>query len=321
MNKKDNLDNIRRKAPAPRKTAQAVDDVAPGQQQLEYIGTQLAATQQQLQHLNSRYNDLAQGHVILLDQVMQMQKFVKTRDDVMQRVMGFLHTVDDQRRNSRIEPFTGTGMNGEPLSNQIEEQPATFLVEADDLLHKYPITELPDKALEHMADDFNRLRDDYSTPPSNNDQDGSTMEPRSKPNHHHLQYTSGDIVDSGVYPVGDTNGIDPINSDHIHNIPYPLPAEDMLTANPMPEMLPQGSPNLPRKRNAMDTVWGPRKPRILLVEDDKICARIGSKFLQGFECGVDIAVSWFVHRIRARLTCLARWVGSCEQNQQRSQSV
>lgn len=294
MNKKDNLDNIRRKAPAPRKPAQATEEATPGIQQMEYLSTQLAATQQQLQHLNNRYNDLAQGHVILLEQVLQMQKFVKSRDSVMHRVMGFLHTVDDQRRNSRIEPFTGAGMNGEPLPNEglIEEQPASLLVEADDLLHKYPITELPNKALEHMADDFHRLRDDYSTPPSN--EDSSTMETQSRslPQHHHRQYTSGDIVDSGVYPVGHTNGIDPINSDHIHNIPYPLPTDDMMTVNSMPEMLqPESSPNLPRKKFAMDTIWGARKPRILLVEDDKICAKIGSKFLQGFECGVDIAVS------------------------------
>jgi uncharacterized protein YaaN involved in tellurite resistance len=41
------------------------------------------ATQQQLQHLSERYQDLAQGHVVLLQQVVQLQKFVKNHDGVI----------------------------------------------------------------------------------------------------------------------------------------------------------------------------------------------------------------------------------------------
>jgi hypothetical protein len=45
------------------------------------------------------------------------------------------------------------------------------------------------------------------------------------------------------------------------------------------------------KKSTVESVWGMTKPRILLVEDDKVCARIGSKFLQAFECDVETAVS------------------------------
>jgi len=38
------------------------------------------------------------------------------------------------------------------------------------------------------------------------------------------------------------------------------------------------------------SMWGRKKPCILLVEDDKTCARIGAKFLQQLECSVDVAV-------------------------------
>jgi len=62
----------------------------------------------------------------------------------------------------------------------------------------------------------------------------------------------------------------------------------------MPEMLPEGSSASSRKKSTVESVWGMTKPRILLVEDDKVCARIGSKFLQAFECGVETAVSIWV---------------------------
>lgn len=45
------------------------------------------------------------------------------------------------------------------------------------------------------------------------------------------------------------------------------------------------------KKSTVESVWGTTKPRILLVEDNKVCARIGSKFLQAFECDVETAVS------------------------------
>jgi len=93
-----------------------------------------------------------------------------------------------------------------------------------------------------------------------------------------------------VYPVGHTNGIDPVNSEHIHNIPYALPTNDILPTDAIPEMLPEGGAAAGRKKS-VESVWGMTKPRILLVEDDKVCARIGSKFLQTFECGVETAVS------------------------------
>jgi osomolarity two-component system response regulator SKN7 len=96
-----------------------------------------------------------------------------------------------------------------------------------------------------------------------------------------------------VYPVGHNNGIDPINSEHINNIPYALPQGGaMMPVDAMPEMLTDGAVT-GRKKSLGESVWGPQKPRILLVEDDKVCARIGCKFLQAFECGVDTAVSCF----------------------------
>lgn len=261
---------------------------------MDLVNSQLVATQQQLQQLSERYQDLAQGHVVLLQQVVQLQKFVKAHDGVMHKVMGFLHNVDnEQRRNSRLGgPYAsghGPGMVGS-LSNEADH-PASPLQQASELLDKFSAETLPNMELAKMADDYH-LRNDYSTPPSdqaatNNIGPVSTAAPSTQ-----IGYPIGNDLDNMVYPVGHTNGIDPIHSEHINNIPYALPANGILhVEQPMQEMLPEASDN-GRKKSSGDSPWGLTKPRILLVEDDKVCARIGSKFLQAFECGVETAVGF-----------------------------
>lgn len=287
-NKKDSLDNIRRKAPAPRKPTQTSEETYPSQQ-MDLVNSQLMATQAQLQHLSERYQDLAQGHVVLLQQVVQLQKFVKNHDGVMHRVMGFLHSVDAQRRNSRIGgPFGGPGIgSGDQSLNDgiIDDHPASPLQQASELLDEFSAENLPNKELEQMTHDYH-LRNEYATPPDNG---GTSMAPHSESSSAHIGYAMNSDLDSLVYPVGHTNGIDPVNSEHINNIPYSLPANGMMPVDTMPEMLPESSSSIRRKKSTVESVWGMTKPRILLVEDDKVCARIGSKFLQAFECGVETA--------------------------------
>jgi osomolarity two-component system response regulator SKN7 len=175
------------------------------------------------------------------------------------------------------------------LSNDpADDHPASPLQQASELLAEFSAESLPNKELEQMTHDYH-LRHDYSTPP--NDQCGPTIASHSETPSAHIGYQAGNDLDNMVYPVGHTNGIDPINSEHIHNIPYALPPNGMLQVEPMPEMIPEGSASASRKKGNIDSVWGMTKPRILLVEDDKVCARIGSKFLQAFECGVETAVS------------------------------
>lgn len=312
-NKKDSLDNIRRKAPAPRKPTQTSEETYPSQQ-MDMVNGQLIATQQQLQHLSERYQDLAQGHVVLLQQVVQLQKFVKNHDGVMHRVMGFLHSVDAQRRNSRIGgTFGGIGGgsgSGDPSLNDgiIDDHPASPLQQASELLDEFSAENLPNKELEQMTHDYH-LRNDYSATPDNT---STTLPPHSESSSAHLGYAIGNDLDSLVYPVGHTNGIDPVNEQHINNIPYSLPANGMMPVEPMPEMLPESSSAVGRKKSTIESVWGMTKPRILLVEDDKVCARIGSKFLQAFECGVETAVSLY---IKGMIIILTRFIagrfGSC----------
>ena len=258
------------------------------------MNTQLVATQHQLQNLQERYHDLAEGHVVLLRQVVQLQKIVKNHDDVMHRVMGFLHTVDAQRRASSVAggPFANMNSSGVGMGELVggpDDHPASPLQQASQLLGEFSAENLVSKDLEQRVMDYSFLND-YTTPPQ--DQANSMAGPSSEGSNAHMGYIShSQDLESMVYPVGQTNGIDPINREHIHNIPYAVPPNAGISTDPQSGVVQTRPPMEQQKKSFMDPGWGIHKPRILLVEDDKTCARIGCKFLQNFECGIETAVS------------------------------
>ncbi|GAW26849.1 putative response regulator-like protein [Rosellinia necatrix] len=94
-----------------------------------------------------------------------------------------------------------------------------------------------------------------------------------------------------VYPVGQNIGIDPFAPEHMNNIPYNRPGGGDSVLPPTSDFssTPSMAANTPPGLTGPST-WGSKKPVILLVEDDRTCARIGSKFLSQHDCGVEVAV-------------------------------
>lgn len=231
---------------------------------------------------------------MLLRQVVQLQKIVKNHDGVMHRVMGFLHTVDAQRRASSVAggPFANMNSSTVGMGELVggpDDHPASPLQQASQLLGEFSAENLVSKDLEQRAMDYNVLND-YTTPP--HDYANSMARPSSEGSNAHMGYIShNQDLESMVYPVGQTNGIDPINREHIHNIPYAVPPNTGMSEDPQPGVVQTRPPMGQQKKSFMDPGWGIHKPRVLLVEDDKICARIGCKFLQNFECDIETAVS------------------------------
>jgi len=292
------LENIRRKAPAPRKPPQPVEEALPTQQ-IDLVNAQLVATQQQLQQLQERYQEMSMHHSMLVQELIGVQKTVVNHEHVMQNVMSYLHSIDArQRRDSKIvAPFGQTEENHAPPANietqqqisPLEDEPASPLQNASKLLSDLNADEqLNYKNLEHMNDLHSRGNGFMSTPPP----DGSRTHPRPPTSaasstsmgfarlHHRHQDPEG-----VVYPVGHTNGIDPMYSEHINNIPYPMPSKEQEAPESRSTAVAGG-----RKKSAqVDPGWV-RPPQILLVEDDPTCRRIGGKFLYSFQCAIDSAV-------------------------------
>lgn len=248
---------------------------------------------------------------MLVQELIGVQKTVVNHEHVMQNVMNYLHTVDArQRKDSKIGAPFGPEDSGAPPENidqqhqqisSMEDEPASPLQEATKLLNDLNAdVQLNYKNLEHMNDLHSR-NGIMSTPPP----DGARGPQRAPPSAGssvsmgYAKMHQGD-ADAIVYPVGQTNGIDPMYSEHINNIPYPMPPKDN-TIEENRVAVPAG-----RKKSAqIDPGWI-RPPQILLVEDDPTCRRIGSKFLYSFHCAIDSAVSGMSSMSRP----LANWTSS-----------
>lgn len=250
-------------------------------QQMDLVNSQLVATQQQLRHLEERYNELSIHHGMLLQELIGVQKTVINHEHVMQNVMTFLQTVDAKhRRDSRIGgPFAQqNGAVEEEETPTGDDHPASPLANATKLLDELASQQLNFKNLEHMNEMHNRTLVMTTPPPD------TRRGPTSAASSSSMAYAKLNDLDNIVYPAGQSQGIDPMYSEHIHNIPYPLPSKENPAADPR-----SAFGDNRKKGNQVDPGWI-RPPQILLVEDDQTCRRIGSKFLYSFHCHIDSAV-------------------------------
>jgi len=290
-------------------------------QQMDLFNTQLVATQQQLQQLQERYNELSMHHSMLLQELIGVQKTVVNHEHVMQYVMNFLQGVDARRRReSRIAmPFVppqGAPNNGAaPATGPAptlpdDEAPASPLQNAAKLLGDANAEHLLNpRNLEHMNEMSMRMNAALTTPPPGLDVRNG-MRSRGGPHSATSSTMSYGDLDNMVYPVGQTNGIDPMYGEHVHNIPYPMPAKPPEPTDPR-----FVSGGIRKKSTSWDPGWI-RTPQVLLVEDDPTCRRIGSKFLHAFHCSIDSAVSDFLDTILdIQLTVPVGRSGSCKQDE------
>jgi osomolarity two-component system response regulator SKN7 len=271
---------------------------------MDMMNGQLVAMQQQLQTMQERNYQLETQYNILLNEFMGMTKTVLNHDHVLHQVMGYLNTVDAQRRrDSRIVTPFHAGAPPEGQANQADQQPepveddtpASPLLNAAKLMSENHVEALINpKNLEQINQISVRAANGtLTTPPPDffshaSGRPSSRSAPNSATSSNSARF---DNIDHLVYPVGVNNGIDPMYSEHIHNIPYAMPAKTPEQPEPASAVQPAAATAAPRKKSLhVDPGWI-RQPQILLVEDDPTCRRIGGKFLYAFSCSVDLAVS------------------------------
>ncbi|KAJ4291548.1 kinase-regulated stress-responsive transcription factor skn7 [Collariella sp. IMI 366227] len=282
--RKDNLDNIRRKAPAPRKPP-PTEDAFPASQQIIVLSESLSATQHQIQALQEQYYELEKTNRLLVSEVLSLQKMVRAQSQASNELITHLNNMEDKRRNSRhsAQSSSHSGQTGQNFHAGAmgflpdgADEPAPELRRAREILNGVSPDVQADRELE-------RLSMSYHQNGSPADSAGSSVmfappgaggmmvhDPLNDPRHM-------------VYPVGQTTGIDPFHADHIHNIPYSRPLSNPNIQAEVPSHI------TPPLKDQVGSMWRGKKPHILLVEDDKTCARIGSKFLTNMDCSVDTA--------------------------------
>lgn len=271
---KDGLDNIRRKAPAPRKP-QVTEDFTTSQH-VSVISEQLTATQQQVQQLQELFAEVSQTNRLLVNEVMSLQKMVNAQKQAQHEMLNYLAPYDGRSRG-----MMGQSMNSNGTGDVDDTVPE--LRRARELLSSVTPDAVSDRELE-------RLHGMYAAP---SESAAMMTTPVTMPL---LHDPMTDLSRYPVYPVGQTVGIDPFHSDHIHKIPFAIPNEGTPStiASDPPVSAPAPVSNQAPTAPAMDkstSLWGAKKPQVFLVEDDPTCAKIGIKFLKSMGCEVEHAVS------------------------------
>ncbi|EEA23891.1 kinase-regulated stress-responsive transcription factor skn7 [Talaromyces marneffei ATCC 18224] len=283
-NNKDSLDNIRRKAPAPRKPTQINEETVPTQQ-IDLMNTQLMAQQQQIQQLSERNTQLTVDSQMIMQEVMRLQKTILSHENVIHNFMNYLFTVDARhRRESRANgTFAQDGSAADDL-------PASPLQQASKILSEMNSSQMPPNMVQFDMNDPSKAQIIQTPPLGAGARNGISRAPNSAGSNASMGFSkmNGEL-ETVVYPVGTTNGIDPMYSEHVNNIPYSIQPKDVAAQEPVAQQQIQRPFNETRKKNTLVNPGWIKQPNILLVEDDDTCRQIGGKFLGSFQCQIDNA--------------------------------
>ncbi|KAJ5662428.1 uncharacterized protein N7477_010044 [Penicillium maclennaniae] len=279
-NSKDSLDNIRRKAPAPRKQTQTTDDSVPTQQ-IDLLNQQIVAQQQQIQHLSDRYAQLTVDHQLMLQEMMRVQKTVLNHENVIQQMMQHLLSTDARQRRDSKAAVAYQGQPGSTMSpsqvGAVDDGPSSPLQQASKLLNDMNAEVQFNLAGGDPNDTQKAGVVPAAAPMDPAARNGAVRPATTVPPNPALVYPKmGGDMDQVVYPVGATNGIDPMYSEHVNNTEVEPPDAR------------RQYPDNRKKSTNVDPGWM-RSPQILLVEDDATCRQIGGKFLYSFNCVIDTA--------------------------------
>lgn len=276
------------------------------------MGESLTATQQQVQGLQEHFASLMQQNKILVDEVHGLRKTMKVVTQVNNELLNHLNNLDERRRNSRHS--THSNHSGQPANFQNgtlgvlpdgNDEPSPELRRVRELLGGIE-PELPaDQAFHRLSVAY---QNQTSSPPDSAassvlfSQPNSAVIPQSM-----IQHPFSEDPRFLVYPAGPNVGIDPFHPDHANNLPMALPQL------PQPDT---SGPMTVSTKGKVEDLWGPKKPRVFLVEDDKTCSRVGSKFLSQIGCSVEIAVGDDNYKVDLRIALIPSSERRRRSNQQ-----
>lgn len=260
------------------------------------LNQQIVAQQQQIQHLSDRYAQLTVDHQLMLQEVMRVQKTVVNHESVIHQVMNYLLSVDARQRRDSKGSVGFQAQGGSTLSpsqvGAVDDEPSSPLQQASKLLNDMNAEIQFNLAGMDSANDPQKAGAvPVATPAMDPAVRNGAVRPAATtgppPNPAMVYPKMAGDLEHVVYPVGATNGIDPMYSEHVNNVPYPMPTKTEVESNEARRQYPDNR----KKSNHVDPGWM-RSPQILLVEDDATCRQIGGKFLYSFNCVIDTAVCW-----------------------------
>lgn len=261
-------------------------------QQIDLLNQQIVAQQQQIQHLSDRYAQLTVDHQLMLQETMRVQKTVLNHENVIHQVMNYLLSVDARQRRDSKAAVSFQAQGGSTMSpsqvGAVDDEPSSPLQQASKLLSDMNAEIQFNLTGMDSANDPQKIGAVPVATPTMEAaaRNGAVRPTTTAPPNPALVYPKmGSDLEQVVYPVGATNGIDPMYSEHVNNVPYPMPTKAEVETSEARRQY----PNNRKKSTNVDPGWM-RSPQILLVEDDGTCRQIGGKFLFSFNCVIDTAV-------------------------------
>ncbi|KAJ4388156.1 kinase-regulated stress-responsive transcription factor skn7 [Gnomoniopsis smithogilvyi] len=275
------LDNIRRKAPAPKKSSQH-DNATHAVQQVQILSESVTATNMQMAPMQKCLTELLTRTQMLSDTIAAMQRNQAAMAQANHQLINYLMAQDENRRSNRHAMPSNHAGQSTAFHNNLStlpdgnDEPSSDLRRARDLVNSVTMQQtngsanqniVPTMPMAYESSDSGNGAAPMVFPQANSGVMPPTMMP-----------TNPFTGDPGVYPAGNNIGIDPFHPENLHQLPFSLP-----------EIVPTTARVESKTKEAGEGIWGSRKPTVLLVEDDKTCSRIGSKFLSTVDCIVECA--------------------------------
>ncbi|KAF8247699.1 hypothetical protein K440DRAFT_681743 [Wilcoxina mikolae CBS 423.85] len=297
---KDNLDNIRRKAPASRKQQQQFDESGSAQiEQLQEGFRQMRESQQTLNEKMQKFQDQTGNAYQDMQLAMSSQAvYIHQHEEIIKRLLSVLSDLSAQVRALKhdgsttngpmsavhqeegVSPGETGGMASAAASPDNPQGNGSPLQQAQRLMEGYRNLQRP--SIQAGIDQFHMTHHEH--PDGGYDggysQNGQMM---NSMNGVHGVDQTGQHMFPGMGNTFNNNG-QPPGQVQWQETPPPQQGSGGNSAMGTP-----GRSAPTRKRSTPNTPHWRQAPRVLLVEDDPTCRRIGSKFLSSAQCVVDVA--------------------------------
>ncbi|GAA5875268.1 hypothetical protein JCM16303_000563 [Sporobolomyces ruberrimus] len=331
MDMKDNLENIKRKAPAAKKQATAaararasagasVPSPSNGSMDPSHSSNgfdsngfqgQLDGLVRSQQAMQQHMSNLSADYQAVIGEMMNFQRNMVAQDQLMQNIIQYLVNLEADQKASKSQdpasPFVPSTQAQKLISSYTEVARASYDQMAD-LSRRASLSGAAFPPIPHPGPppDFGHFnfgqedrRNDNNGPPPPNSQQQQQQQQQSQ--QQQSQQSNPNSVRSPPQPLSSMPQFQ-------HNAPPVYDHPSSVVAGPGPSSSASASvgdrstgggvgggtvasrPALSNQRRESNVPGWAVPPRVLLVEDDSVCRKLSSKFLEIFGCDIDVAV-------------------------------
>jgi len=291
VHNKDLLDNIKRKAPAQRKIQ--MDE--PSTQQINSLQQQVDTLTKLQSHMNTHLQGLSKNYQSVISEMLTFQRNMLAQDQVMQNLIQYLVNLEGDQQKS---VGSSRGESSSPSGPFIPSEQARKLISS--------YTEVTKASFEQMNELSRRAQSmgppsGVSSPESRRQSDYLGESDFQVPSSSRTKSQQGPLRQQCV-PASQNDNRNHDGGLRVFTVGHLAPrrSEDPSTSldNSNSASMPtshftdaesRNGNSLRVTRSTFIPGWAV-PPRVLLVEDDAVCRRLSSKFLQVFGCEIDLAV-------------------------------